>query len=147
MTFTRREAVLGASALALFAVSPARAQTSNDAQELIRKFCDGKTPVEGRVRIDAPEIAENGNMVPMTVSVDSPMTAADHVKDVLVVATGNPRGGVCTFHFTQRSGVAEANTRIRLGETQDIVAVARMSDGSLFTGSRNVKVTIGGCGG
>jgi sulfur-oxidizing protein SoxY len=147
MTFTRRETMLGASALALAAVAPATAQTRNDAQDLIRKFCDGRTPSEARVRIDAPEIAENGNMVPMTVAVESPMSEADHVKEVLVVATGNPRGGVCTFRFTPRSGVAEANTRIRLGETQDIIAVAKTSDGSLFVGSRNVKVTIGGCGG
>jgi sulfur-oxidizing protein SoxY len=64
-----------------------------------------------------------------------------------VVAEANPRGGVVTFHFTPASGVAEANTRIRLAETQNVVAVAKMSDGSFFMDQKQVKVTIGGCGG
>lgn len=146
---TRRSTLtLGATAaVAAFLPFTAHAQAKNDAGELIAAFTGGKTPTEGRVTIDAPEIAENGNAVPMTVTVESPMTAADHVTDVLVVADGNPRGGVCKFTFTVHSGVAEANTRIRLAETQDIVAVAKMNDGSFFVGRRNVKVTIGGCGG
>ncbi len=83
----------------------------------------------------------------MTVSVDSPMTEQSYVSDVLVLADGNPRGGVATFHFSPASGVAEANTRIRLAETQNVIAVAKMNDGSFFTASKQVKVTIGGCGG
>jgi sulfur-oxidizing protein SoxY len=75
------------------------------------------------------------------------MTEQAYVKDVLVVADGNPRAGVVTFHFSPASGVAEANTRIRLAKSQKIIAVARMNDGSLFTASKDVKVTIGGCGG
>ena len=75
------------------------------------------------------------------------MTEQSHVTDVLVVAEGNPRGGVVTFHFSPASGVAEANTRIRLAETQNISAVAKMNDGSFFMASKPVKVTIGGCGG
>ena len=67
--------------------------------------------------------------------------------DVLVVADGNPRAGVVTFHFSPASGVAEANTRIRLGGTQNIIAVAKMSDGSFYMDTKQVKVTIGGCGG
>jgi sulfur-oxidizing protein SoxY len=119
----------------------------NDSAELIKSFAAGKTPVEGRVRLDLPEIAENGNTVPMTVSVDSPMTPESYVTDVLVVADANPRGGVATFHFSPASGIAEVNTRIRLAETQNVIAVAKMSDGSVFTASKQVKVTIGGCGG
>jgi sulfur-oxidizing protein SoxY len=69
------------------------------------------------------------------------------VTDVLIVADGNPRGGIATFHFSPASGVAEANIRIRLAESQNVIAVARMNDGSLFTASKAVKVTIGGCGG
>jgi sulfur-oxidizing protein SoxY len=83
----------------------------------------------------------------MTVSVESPMTEQSHVTDVLVVANGNPRAGVATFHFSPASGVAEANTRIRLASTQDVIAVAKMNDGSFFMASKQVKVTIGGCGG
>ena len=83
----------------------------------------------------------------MTVTVDSPMTEQSHVTDVLVVADGNPNGGVATFHFSPASGVAEANTRIRLAATQNIIAVAKMNDGSFFMAAKQVKVTIGGCGG
>ena len=83
----------------------------------------------------------------MTITVESPMTEDSHVTDVLVVADGNPRAGVVTFHFTPASGAAEANTRIRLAATQNVIAVAKMSDGSFYTASKQVKVTIGGCGG
>ena len=119
----------------------------NDSEELIKKFTGGKTATEGRMRLDLPEIAENGNTVPMTVSVESPMTEQSYVSDVLVVADGNPRGGIATFHFSPASGIAEVNTRIRLAETQNVIAIARMNDGSVFTTSKQVKVTIGGCGG
>lgn len=149
---TRRSAlVLSAGAVAATAVggaaTPAGATAKNNSAELIRAFTGGAAPTVGRVKLEAPEIAENGNTVPFTVSVESPMTAADHVTEVLVVADGNPLGGVCKFHFTPASGVAEANTRIRLSETQNIVAVAKMSNGTFFSGTVNVKVTIGGCGG
>jgi sulfur-oxidizing protein SoxY len=137
----------GALAVAIVGAPVAPARAANDAQELISKFTAGKKPVEGKVRIDMPEIAENGNTVPMTVAVDSPMTEQSHVTEVLVVADGNPRGGVATFHFSPASGVAEANTRIRLASTQNITAVARMNDGSFFATTKQVKVTIGGCGG
>jgi sulfur-oxidizing protein SoxY len=147
--FDRRQALaLGAGAVAVAlggTLGPAFA--SNDSDELIKKFTGGKMPAAGRVKLDLPEIAENGNTVPMTVSVESPMTEQSHVTDVLIVADGNPRAGVATFHFSPASGVAEANTRIRLAKTQNIVAVAKMNDGSFFTATKQVKVTIGGCGG
>lgn len=151
MEVNRRQFVaIGAGALASatlgFSATPAFA-AKNDAEELIRKFTGGKEPAKGKVKLDLPEIAENGNTVPMTVAVDSPMTKESFVEKVLVVADGNPRGGVATFHFTPASGVAEANTRIRLAETQSVIAVAKMSDGSFYTDSKQVKVTIGGCGG
>ena len=128
-------------------VSIGPAEAANDFQDLINKFTGGKTASEGKIRLDLPEIAENGNTVPMTVTVDSPMTEQSYVTDVLIVADGNPRGGVATFHFSPASGVAEANTRIRLAATQNITAVAKMNDGSFFTVAKQVKVTIGGCGG
>jgi sulfur-oxidizing protein SoxY len=126
---------------------PGSAWAANDSQDLIKKFTGGKAPAKGRIKLDLPEIAENGNAVPMTISVESPMAKENYVSDVLVVAEANPRGGVATFHFTPASGVAEANTRIRLAETQNVVAIAKMSDGSLFMDTKQVKVTIGGCGG
>jgi sulfur-oxidizing protein SoxY len=99
------------------------------------------------VKLDLPEIAENGNTVPMTVTVESPMSEQSHVTEVLVLADGNPNAGVATFHFSPASGVAEANTRIRLAATQNIIAIARMNDGSFAMATKQVKVTIGGCGG
>ena len=137
---------IGAAAAAASSAAPAFA-AKNDADDLIRKFTGGKTAAEGRVRLDLPEIAENGNAVPMTVSVESPMTEQSYVSDVLVVAEGNPRGGVATFHFSPASGVAEVNTRIRLAETQYVIVIAKMNDGTVFKTSKQVKVTIGGCGG
>jgi sulfur-oxidizing protein SoxY len=146
--FTRRQAIMvgaGAAGAAVLGVSPAFAK--NDADEAIKTFTGGKTPVQGKVKLDLPEIAENGNTVPMTVVVESPMTEQSHVTDVLIVANENPRSGVATFHFSPASGVAEANTRIRLAATQDVIAVAKMNDGSFYMASKQVKVTIGGCGG
>jgi sulfur-oxidizing protein SoxY len=148
LTFNRREALaLAAGAAGAVALGAPQALAKNDADEAIKKFTGGKSPVEGKVKLDLPEIAENGNTVPMTIMVDSPMTEASHVTDVLVVANENPRSGVVTFHFSPASGVAEANTRIRLAATQDVIAVARMNDGSFYMASKQVKVTIGGCGG
>jgi sulfur-oxidizing protein SoxY len=148
LIFNRREALaLAAAAAGMVALGAREAWAKNDADEAIKTFTGGKTPVEGKVKLDLPEIAENGNTVPMTVTVDSPMTEQSHVTDVLVVANENPRSGVATFHFSPASGVAEANTRIRLSATQDVVAVAKMNDGSFYVASKQVKVTIGGCGG
>jgi sulfur-oxidizing protein SoxY len=149
-TLNRRQALVvgvGAIAAAGLGASTDAAWAANDAEEIIKKFTGGKAPTDGRVKFDLPEIAENGNTVPMTVSVESPMTAQSYVTDVLVVADGNPRAGVVTFHFTPASGVAEANTRIRLSRTQNVIAVAKMNDGSFYTARKEVKVTIGGCGG
>ena len=148
--FNRRQVLaLGAGAMTVAALgaSTGTALAKNDAEEAVKKFTGGKTPVQGKIKLDLPEIAENGNTVPMTVTVDSPMTEQSHVTDVLIVADENPRSGVVTFHFTPASGVAEANTRIRLAATQDVIAVAKMNDGSVFMASKQVKVTIGGCGG
>ncbi|MFD2180627.1 thiosulfate oxidation carrier protein SoxY [Rhodoplanes azumiensis] len=148
-TVSRREAfALGAgvvAAVALGGAGPAFAK--NDADDLVKAFTGGKTPTKGKVKLDLPDIAENGNTVPLAFTVESPMTDASHVTDVLIVADGNPRGGIATFHFSPRSGVAEAATRIRLAETQNVIAVAKMNDGSLFMDTKQVKVTIGGCGG
>lgn len=148
LIFNRRQALtIGAGALAAASFGPSLAHAKNDSDEAIKKFTGGKAATAGRVKLDLPEIAENGNTVPMTVSVESPMTDASHVTDVLVVADGNPNAGVATFHFSPASGVAEANIRVRLATTQNIVAVAKMNDGSFVTASKQVKVTIGGCGG
>ena len=85
--------------------------------------------------------------MPLSIVVDSPMTADDYVSDILVVAEGNPNPGVARFHLTPLAGRAEAATRIRLAATQNIVIVAKTSKGQFFTEQKPVKVTIGGCGG
>lgn len=149
-TFDRRQVLsiaAGAAAAVALTGYSRPAQAANEAQDLIKKFTGGKEPAQGKVKLDLPEIAENGNTVPLTVSVESPMTEQAYVKKVLVLADGNPRAGVATFRFSPASGVAEANTRIRLAASQNIIAVAELSDGSFHTASKQVKVTVGGCGG
>ncbi len=146
----RRQALaigVSAATTAILGGSVLPAAAANDYEDLIKKFTGGKVPTVGRVKIDAPEIAENGNTVPMTIMVESPMTPASYVTEVLVVADGNPRAGVATFRFTPDSGIAEANTRIRLASTQWLHVVAKTNDGAFFMAKKEVKVTIGGCGG
>lgn len=106
---------------------------------------DRKAPQDG-VQLTLPDIAENGNMVPFTVYVDSPMTDEDYVETITVLSTGNPQPVIGTFHFTPASGRALVGGRLRLARTQDLVVVAEMKSGALVSGRSNVKVTIGGCG-
>jgi sulfur-oxidizing protein SoxY len=144
----RRETLTaGAGALAAsvgLATGPARAL--NDYADQIRQFTADRTPVEGRMKLELPELAENGNTVPLSVAVDVPADGAAHVEEILVVAPANPNARVIRFRFSPAS-VAEASTRIRLAETQDVIAVAKLSDGTFLSVSRQIKVTIGGCGG
>lgn len=116
-------------------------------QAELQKLTGGASVAEGGITLDMPEIAENGNTVPLTVSVDSPMTADSYVKSITIMVDGNPNPDVATFNFTPASGQASASTRIRLAKTQNIVALAQLSDGSFITTQATVKVTIGGCGG
>jgi len=147
---SRRDTLaLGASGAAITLVGWADSASAGakEAAELIGKFTGGKTAEQGKVSIELPEIAENGNTVPLSVSVDVPMTADNHVSEILVVADGNPNPGVATFQFSPLAGKAEASTRIRLATTQNIIAIAKTSKGEFFTNQKLVKVTIGGCGG
>ena len=139
MDFTRRETLaLGAGAAAL-TVLPASAFAAT-MDELIAEFTGGADVADGGVTLNAPEIAENGNTVPIEV-------AADGAASIMVLAAGNPTPPVATFHFGPLAGASRASTRIRLAGTQDVVAVAKMADGSFARTSKEVKVTIGGCGG
>jgi sulfur-oxidizing protein SoxY len=142
----RREALTaGAGALAAgvgLAADPARAL--NDYAAQIKEFTGGRTPAEGRMKLELPELAENGNTVPLSVAVDTP--AGAHVEEIVVFAPANPNARVIRFRFSSIS-VPEASTRVRLAETQDVIAVARLSDGTFLSASRQIKVTIGGCGG
>ena len=113
----------------------------------IKKLYGDKTFESGKIKLDVPEIAENGLVVPVNVDVESPMTDADYVKSVHVFAEGNPLPGVVSYKFTPACGKASASTRMRLAETQNIICIAEMSNGKLHMAKANVKVTIGGCGG
>ncbi len=141
---------MGAGALAIggigWAIEPARADLAK-AEKLLKELIGAKVPQEGKVRLEMPQIAENGQTVPLTVSVDSPMTPDNYCKAIHILAEGNPEAGVCTFKFTPASGRAEFSTRMRLAQTQNVWAVAEMSDGSVWMTKTEVKVTIGGCGG
>lgn len=138
MEFSRRDTLaLGLGAVAL-TVLPFRANAAAD--EAIAAFTGGAEAAMGGVTLTAPEIAENGNTVPISVS-------AEGATSILVLAAGNPTPGVATFNFGELAGAHTASTRIRLAGTQDVVAIAKMADGSFAKASSTVKVTIGGCGG
>ncbi len=115
--------------------------------EAVMKLIGDTKPVDGKITLDLPQIAENGNTVPIGVSVESPMTDDNYVKAVHLFADGNPTPAVASLYFTPMSGKAEASTRMRMAGTQNVIAVAEMSDGKVFRASQEVKVTIGGCGG
>jgi sulfur-oxidizing protein SoxY len=148
--YSRRDFMMlaGAATVAAFVAIPAARADQKSVQESMMKLIGDRTPAEGTmIQLELPEIAENGNTVPMRFEVDSPMTADSYVKSVHVFADGNPRPDVASFHFTPASGKAAAATRMRLAKTQNIVAVVEMSDGKVYRKSKEVKVTIGGCGG
>lgn len=145
----RRQAVALGGGFVVLTLMPttADAEVANDAAKWIEKFTGGKEALKGKISLDLPEIAENGNTVPLSLTIESPMTAKSYVKEVMILADGNPNAGVATLMFTPLSGKAEASIRIRLATTQNVVAIAKMSDGAVFTEQKTVKVTIGGCGG
>jgi sulfur-oxidizing protein SoxY len=138
MDFTRRESLaLGGAALLSFAL-PLRANAAVD--DLINEFTGGTAVGDAGVDLIAPEIAENGNTVPIEVS-------APGASAILVLAAGNPTPAVATFNFGPLAAAQAASTRIRLAGTQEVIAIAKLADGSFARSSKTVKVTIGGCGG
>jgi sulfur-oxidizing protein SoxY len=145
---SRRQAVaaLGASTVAITLVPLSAEATPESAKKLLSDLVKAE-PKAGKVQIKTQEIAENGNTVPVTIAVDSPMTDKDYVKEIHVVSDKNPQPGVASFMLTPANGKAEVQFRMRMAETQNVIAVALMSDGSAWTAAREVKVTIGGCGG
>ncbi len=147
---SRRETfVLGASGAAFTLVGwggDAKADPRATAA-VIAKFTGGRGETTSKIAIGLPEIAENGSIVPLSVSVDAPMSADHYVSEVLVLAEHNPAPEVVKFDFTPTSGKAEVSTRIRLAKSQNVIVVAKTSRGEFFTNRRFVKVTVGGCGG
>ena len=146
---TRRETLALAAIAGLAALLAPRMAVADEpavAAEIKKLYGDKKFE-SGKVKLDVPEIAENGLVVPINVDVESPMTDGDYVKAVHVFADGNPLPGVVSYRFTPACGKASASTRMRLSQTQNIVCIAEMSNGALHSVKSNVKVTIGGCGG
>jgi len=140
MKFTRRDVLaLGSGAVVAvsFASLPAMASASDDA---IKAFTGGMDMTEGGLTLTAPEIAENGNTVPVEVS-------AEGAEAITLLALGNPTPAVATFKFGPLNPSQSASTRIRLAKTQEVMAIAKMKDGTFRSAKATVKVTIGGCGG
>ena len=143
----RRSFISVLAGLAAAPLLPARAARaeSDPFDELVRKVTGGAPVRPGRVVIDTPRLADNGHSVPFKISVESPMTAADHVRSITLLSGRNPRPLMATFHLGPKSGRAVVATRVRLNGTQRVLAVARLSDGSCWSGSVEVEVTESAC--
>jgi sulfur-oxidizing protein SoxY len=142
----RRRGVLraGGALVALAFAGPARAD-ANELQAAIAAYTGGREAKPGRVTIDVARLVDNGNAVPVTVRVESPMSAADHVRAIALFNERNPERDVARFALSERSGRAVVSTRIRLATSQQLVAIATMSDGSLWSGAADVVVTLAAC--
>jgi sulfur-oxidizing protein SoxY len=144
--FSRRELLLaaGAGLASLVVVRPARA-TPEAMQEAIRKVAGPARINRGRVKLELPPLVENGNVVPLAVGVESPMTEADHVRAIHVFTERNPQPEVLSVRLGPRAGRARVATRIRLAHTQTVVAIGELSDGSWWSDSADVVVTLAAC--
>ena len=143
---TRRDFIIAAGGLAggIAFAGPARA-TPEEMRDAIRKVV-GAAPVRtGRVKLDVPPLIDNGNAVPLTVTVDSPMTPADHVKAIHVFTERNPLPNVLSVRLGPRAGRARVATRVRLADTGMVTAIAEFSDGSFWSDSVQVVVTLSAC--
>ena len=131
-------------ALPAISVRPAEA-TPESMAAAIRAVVGSATVQNGRVKLDIPPLVENGNTVPMTVTVTSPMTPIDYVKSIHVFNEKNPQPNLGNFYLSPRAGRAQVSTRVRLADSQKIIAIARMSDGSLWSTTAEVVVTLAAC--
>jgi sulfur-oxidizing protein SoxY len=144
---TRRELLLGSGASAaalLLAVRTADA-TPESLQAAIRNVTGNAEIGKGKVKLDIPPLVENGNTVPMSVSVESPMTATDYVKTIYVFNEKNPQPNVVAIHLGPDAGKADVSVRVRLADSQRVVAIAELSDGSFWSTTANVIVTVAAC--
>jgi len=144
-TATRRQflAVAGGAGLAL-TVRPAEA-TPASMKQAVRQIVGEAAVKRGKIRLDLPPLVENGNSVTMGVTVDSPMTAKDHVKAIHVFTEKNPQPNVISVQLGPRAGKAEIQTRVRLADTQSVLAICEMSDGTFWSDTVDVIITLGAC--
>jgi sulfur-oxidizing protein SoxY len=141
---TRREVLVGAGAVWVALARPARA-TPDAMAAAIRAFAGGAEVRKGRVTLEIPTLVENGNSVPVKVTVESPMTPDNFVKTIAVFNERNPQPNVANFHLSPRAGRAVVSTRMRLGDSQNIVAVAQLSDGTFWSDTAELVVTLPAC--
>lgn len=139
----RRRKLLAAG-VAVIVAGPVLA-TPAEMAAAISAFTGGAAPKVGKVTLEVASLVDNGNAVPITVRVDSPMTQIDHVTAIAIFNERNPQTDVAKFSLGARSGRAEVSTRIRMATSQKLVAVARTSDGSFWSGSADVIVTLAAC--
>jgi len=142
---TRRLVLLTAAGLSLAPFARPAAATPAAMEEAIRALVGKATIERGKVKLELPPIVENGNTVPLTVTVDSPISGADHITAIHIFNEKNPQPYVAAFHLGPRSGKAVVSTRIRLADSQQVVAIARLSDGSFWSDSADVVVTLAAC--
>lgn len=145
MLLPRRRMLIGASGIVFAGLAPARA-TEAEVAALIKELAGEGTLREGRVKLDIPLLIENGNAVAMTVGVaDAPATGPQRVASISVFAERNPLPHVITARFGPRAGRARVSTRIRLATSQTVIAVAKLEDGSCWTDSVELLVTLAAC--
>jgi sulfur-oxidizing protein SoxY len=144
---SRREFLIGSAGIGLASALPLESASATPAmlEEAIRNVIGEANLQTGKITLEVPPLVENGNTVPVTIIVDSPMSKADHVKAIHVFNEKNPQPHVISITLGPRAGKARIATRIKLADTQRIVGIAEMSDGSFWTGEANVIVTIAAC--
>jgi sulfur-oxidizing protein SoxY len=145
MKMKRRDVIVGAVGLAGAVWARTATANADELAAMIKQFAAGAPVREGRVEFEIAPLVENGNTVPITVRVQSPMSEADHVKAIAIFNESNPQRDVANFFLGPRSGRATVSTRIRLATSQQLVAVAKMSDGSCWTKTVDVLVTLAAC--
>jgi sulfur-oxidizing protein SoxY len=143
LVITRRDAIIGLASAA--AVPMPALAVPGQMEAAIRRVVGESRVQKGKVTLDLPPLVENGNSVPMTVTVASPMTAQDRVKAIHVFNEKNPQANVVSVRLGPRAGKAQIATRIRLADTQKITAVAEMSDGTFWSDTQDVVVTLAAC--
>ena len=142
----RRSVLTRLAAVGGLLLAPPRLLATTERRDRAIAELTGGAPVrDGRVTLTIPAIAENGLSVYTTVAVDSPMTPADHVRAIHILSEKNPIARLATFHLTPRSGIARVSTNIRLAASQQVTALAEMSDGSFWQDRRDVLVTLAAC--
>jgi sulfur-oxidizing protein SoxY len=142
---SRRRILLVAAGVGFASFIPKAGATEAAMVEAIRGLIGESEPQQGKVKLELPPIVENGNTVPLAVSVDNPMTEADHVESIHIFNQKNPQPYVAAFKLGSRTGNARVATRIRLADSQRVVAIARLSDGSYWSDSVDVIVTLAAC--